>query len=232
MGDSVIYGFVFARGGSKGVPGKNLRPLGGRPLVARAVETGLACPRIDRMFVSTDDPAIAEAARAAGAEVPFLRPAELAGDKTPERLAWRHAIQALGGPGSFDVFVSLPCTAPLRAVADVDACLDRFLEGGADTVIAVTEAAHHPSFNMVRLDDAGYAALAMPLPGGVANRQQAPRLYDITTVAYVTTPEFVLRTDSYFQGRVRTVTVPAERALDIDTELDLAFAEFLLDRQA
>ncbi|WP_034609046.1 cytidylyltransferase domain-containing protein [Desulfovibrio aminophilus] len=222
-----IWGFIFARGGSKGLPGKNIRPLDGVPLLGYAVRAAHDSGCVERVIVSTDDPAIAEAARACGAEVPFLRPAELARDDSPEWLAWRHAVDALD---YFDVFVSLPATAPLRIGADVKACVETYLRGDCDMVVTVRAAERHPSFNMVRLDEDGYASLLMPL-GDVARRQDAPAAFDMTTVAYVTSPRFIREHSGLFQGRVRVVEVPAERAVDIDTELDFAFAEFLMRRR-
>lgn len=226
---SRIVGFVFARGGSKGVPGKNLRPLGGIPLIAHAVRTALASRHVRRMVVSTDDPAIAEAARRAGAETPFARPAELAQDSSPEWLAWRHAIAETarldGKP--FDIFVSVPTTAPLRAPQDIDACVERFLKGDCDVVVTVSPAHRSPYFNMVTLDGAGLARLVIPPDRAVATRQTAPPVFDMTTVCYVARPSFVLEANGMFEGRVAAVEVPSERALDIDTELDLKIAEAL-----
>ncbi len=226
--------FVFARGGSKGVPGKNIRPLAGKPLIAHAIATGLATPGIDRVVVSTDDEAIAAAARAAGAEVPFMRPVELARDSSPEWLAWRHAIEELNrlDPGRpVGTFVSLPATSPLRAVEDVTNCLDVFRRGDSDVVITVRPAARSPYFNMIRADDAGYAEIAVRPPAAIARRQDAPKLYDITTVAYVARPDFIVRANGIFEGRVRFTEVPEDRSLDIDTEYDFELAEFLIGRR-
>lgn len=226
-------GFVFARGGSKGVPGKNLRPLGGRPLIAHAVQTALASRHLTRVVVSTDDPAIAEAARQAGAEVPFLRPAELAQDASPEWLAWRHAIAEIERRDgrAFDAFVSVPTTSPLRAPTDIDACIERFGVGDCDVVVTVSPAHRSPYFNMVTLDPQGLARLVIPPEHAIATRQTAPKVYDMTTVCYVARPSFVMTANGLFEGRVAAVNVPAERALDIDTELDLTIAEALYARR-
>lgn len=124
--------FIFARGGSKGIPGKNIALLGGLPLIAHSIRQARACPAIAQVVVSTDDEAIAEVARQQGALVPFLRPAELASDKASEWLAWQHAVShCLRDPsiGPFSVFISLPATAPLRQVQDIDACLTRYGQG-------------------------------------------------------------------------------------------------------
>lgn len=221
------FAFIFARGGSKGLPGKNIKPLGGLPLIGHAVNAARESTLIDRIIVSTDDEAIAETARSCGAEVPFLRPADLARDDSPEWLAWRHAI---GEVDDFDVFVSLPCTAPLRNGEDVKRCIELYRAGGCDVVVTTRKAERHPSFNMVTRDADGYLHVAMPTGKTVTRRQDAPEVWDMTTVAYVSSPGFILENDSLFAGRVKAVEIPAERAVDIDTELDFAFAEFLMER--
>ena len=222
---------IPARGGSKGVPRKNIRQLAGKPLIAYSIEIALSSSLVDRVVVSTEDDEIAEIARQYGAEVPFMRPAALAKDDSPEWLTWQHAIRSLSpdADGSeLEVLVCVPPTSPLRNVTDIDACITALLGSDADLVMSVKEAERSPYFNMVALDDHGYATLAMTAPNRIDRRQDAPQLYDITTVAYAARPEFVLRSDSMFDGKVKTVLVPPERTVDIDTELDLAFAEFLL----
>lgn len=225
-------GFIFARGGSKGVPGKNIKPLAGKPLIAYAIETARACPHIETVIVSTDDLAIAEVAREYGAEVPFLRPAELAADSSPEWLAWQHAIRWVQGQrGEFDTFISLPATSPFRSTADVTACIDTLRgDPAADMVITVREAERSPYFNMVRLDDAGYARLVIEPTQTLARRQDVPVVFDITTVAYAARPSFVLNASHLFEGKVRTVRIPAERALDIDTPYDFMLAECIASK--
>lgn len=221
---------VFARGGSVGVPRKNLRLLGGRPLVGIAVETARASALVDRVIVSTDDEQIAAAAREHGAEVPFMRPAELARSDSPEWLAWQHAVHHLwpDGPGADDALVSVPATAPLRSVEDVDAVIRLLRESDADVVVTMTPSARSPYFNMVTLDEQGRAGLVIKPQRGITRRQDAPVTYDLTTVAYGLRPAFVLRAGGLFEGTMRAVLVPPERALDIDTELDLRIAACLL----
>ena len=230
-----VVGFIFARGGSKGVPRKNVRPLAGKSLIAYAIETALASDLIDRVIVSTDDEEIAGVAQQYGAEVPFMRPPELAQDNSSEWLAWQHAIRTLEttkGEPNMDAFVSIPPTSPLRAVEDVDACIRTLLESDVDVVITVKPAERNPYFNMVMLDEEGYARLVIPADQPVHRRQAAPLVYDMTTVAYAARPEFVLKADSIFEGTVKAVVVPVERSLDIDTELDFKLAEFLLGQSS
>jgi N,N'-diacetyl-8-epilegionaminate cytidylyltransferase len=220
-------GFVFARGGSKGLPGKNIKLLAGKPLIGYAIETALACKRLETVIVSTDDPQIAAVAREFGAETPFMRPAELASDTAPEWQSWQHAIRLVQAErGLFDVFVSLPATSPFRIVADVDACLDTLVrDPETDVVVTVREATRSPYFSMVGLDESGFAHLILEPPWRIERRQDAPTVYEMTTVAYVTRPSFVLNASRIFDGRVRTVPVPQERALDIDTAYDFMLAE-------
>jgi N-acylneuraminate cytidylyltransferase len=232
MKPEIVAG-IFARGGSKGVPRKNIRMLAGKPLIAHAIDTALASRFIDRVVVSTEDEEIAAVARHYGAEVPFMRPADLAKDDSPEWLAWQHAIRTLCGQHgrpAWRAFVSLPATSPMRSVDDVDGCIKMLLESDADIVIAVSPTGHNPYFNMVTLDDEGCVRLLIQPSKAAFRRQDVPAVYGLTGIAYATRPEFVLRADSMFQGKVMARIVPPERALDIDTELDFEIAEFLLRR--
>jgi N-acylneuraminate cytidylyltransferase len=229
----IVYAWIFARGGSQGLPGKNIKLLDGKPLIAYAIETAMQSKFIDRVFVSTDDQSIAAVAVEYGAEVPFIRPSELASNWAPERLAWRHAVEWVNSSGlpSMDVMVSLPPTAPLRTVEEVDRGIEQFISGNWDTVLAVCSTNRHPSFNVVRVGDDGLTELAVPQESKATRRQDCPPLYDITTAFYVTSPTFVLRVDSFWDGRVGAVEVPGSHAVDIDTALDFEFAEFLMKKE-
>jgi len=222
------FAFIFARGGSKGLPGKNIRPLGGIPLLAHGIRLAQEIDRVERVFVSTDDASIAAIAREYGAEV-IERPAELASDTASEWLAWRHAIvhvrETLGL--DFDVMLSLPATSPLRNQVDVRNCLDA-LQDDVDVVITVTPSARSPYFNMVSEDADGYARVVLG-DARFKRRQDAPVVFDMTTVAYVARPDFVLTYAGLFEGRVKQVIVPKERAVDIDDEFDFRVAEALLN---
>lgn len=227
--------FIFARGGSKGVPRKNIRDLGGQPLIAYSIRAAQGCPLIDRVVVSTDDDEIASVAREYGAEVPFIRPVELSGDCSSEYDAWKHAIRTFEKvyEEKIDIFVSLPPTSPLRSVVDIENCIGEYAQTDADMVITVKEAARSPFFNMVKSDEEGFFHLVNLAPDGTRyiRRQDVPTVYDMTTVAYVSSPDFILNTNSIFSGRVKSVLVPDERAVDIDTMLDFKFAEFLISNK-
>lgn len=226
-----VRAFIFARGGSKGVPRKNIRDLAGKPLIAHTIEIARTCPSLGSVLVSTDDPEIADVARAHGAQVPFLRPPALASDTASEWLAWRHAIDWVGRhEGEFDIFVSLPATSPFRSIEDVEACI-RILreEAETDLVVTVKPAERSPYFNMVTIGEDGAARLVIPPKGPVVRRQDAPAVFDMTTVCYAARPSFVREKSGLFEGRLRVVEVPADRALDIDTPFDFAIAEFLAE---
>jgi len=220
-----VFAFVFARGGSKGLPRKNVLPLGGIPLIAHSIEVAKQIVGVDKVFVSTDDAEIKEVALRFGAEV-IDRPAALARDNAPEIEAWRHAISYLHEKGQdFDVLLSLPATSPLRAVSDVDACL-KALDEDTDVVITVTPASRSPYFNMVSRDRDGSCRL-LSSSHGYSRRQDVPEAFDITTVGYAVKKQFILDHENLFDGTVKSVVVPKERAVDIDDFLDYKFAEVL-----
>lgn len=225
--------FIFARGGSKGLPGKNVRLLAEKPLIAWAIAHARAISRIERVIVSTDSDEIAEVALQYGAEVPFMRPKELAMDNSPEWLAWRHALEYLqeSEGGLPDAMVSIPATAPLREPVDIDNCLDQFEKGDADIVVTVTDAHRSPYFNMVKTNADGTVGLVIPPASAIARRQDAPPVFDMATVAYVVRPSFVMTHNAAFEGRVRSVHVPIERAIDIDTLMDFKIAECLMGQR-
>jgi len=220
---------ICARAGSKGLPGKNIKPLNGIPLIGWAINSAKKINRASRIIVSTDSEEIAELALQFGAEVPFIRPKELAEDNSPEWLVWRHAINYLekNKYESFDAIVVLPVTAPLRSSVDINSCIDLFEDGSVDSVITVSKAQRSPYFNMT-VNHNGYASLAI-LPGTkITRRQDAPEVFDMTTVAYVVEKNFIKNNDGIFKGKVKSVTIPRERAVDIDDLLDFKIAELFL----
>lgn len=222
------YAFIFARGGSKGLPGKNIKKLNGKPLIAYSIEVARRCSLIDTVFVSTDDSDIADVAAKYGAVV-IARPAELATDTSPEWLSWRHAVSWVQeNYGPFDVFVSLPPTSPLRNTDDVTAAIEKIQNQAGDMCISITPANRNPYFNMVRMSGNGLVELVNKPGDTVARRQDAPRVFDITTVVYATTPQFILDNDSLFSGAVTAVEVPKSRAVDIDDIVDFKLAEAII----
>ena len=226
-----VIAFVFARGGSKGIPKKNLQLLDGKPLIAHSIECARSISLVERIILSTNDQEIADVAKSYGAEVPFMRPEYLALDSSSEYLAWKHAVQEMfTRTGHFDIMLSLPPTSPLRSVEDVSNCLNEAIEfPEADAVITVQKASRSPYFNMVKKDATGFCSPVIQ-SGVYIRRQDVPEVFDVTTVAYAVRPEFILRSASLFEGMVRCVEVPAVRAIDIDEPLDLEFARFLVQK--
>jgi CMP-N,N'-diacetyllegionaminic acid synthase len=213
-----VLGLVPARGGSKGVPRKNVRELAGRPVLAWTVEAALASG-LARVVVSTDDEEIATLARGLGAEV-LARPAELAGDEVADLPVYRHALAALDEP--FDAVAWLRPTAPLRTADDIRHAVA--LLDGADAVRSVCQAEHNPYW-MGRVEGDRLVPLFADLP---PRRQLLPpvvRLNGAVDVARVSSVRDVL-----FGGDVRAYVMPAERSVELDTELDFLLAEALLRR--
>jgi len=223
------YAFVFARGGSKGVPGKNIRKLAGKSLLAYSIDLAKGIEMVDKIFVSTEDETIASIALEHDVNI-IDRPEGLALDNTPEWLVWQHAVKWLEERGEkFDVFLSLPTTSPLRNKSDIYSSI-KCLDENTDVVLSMTVAARSPSFNMVRKTNDGFIELLMKNNQPIHRRQDAPKIYDLTTVAYVTRPKFIKSARGIFEGRVKSIEIPAERAIDIDSELDFEIAEFLIYR--
>ena len=189
-----LAAFIFARGGSKGLPGKNIIQFGGKPLIAWSIEQALAVQGIERVIVSTDSVEIADIAKRYGADVPFMRPAELSSDESPEWLAWRHALNyVLESSGALpDVMVSIPVTAPLRLPSDIKNCIREYEKNKVDAVISVSDAHRSPYFNMVKINQDGYTELVNPPQSPFVRRQDVPVVYDMTTVCYVLRSEFVM----------------------------------------
>jgi len=223
---TLTHAFIFARGGSKGLPKKNILPIGGLPMLAHGIKLACELPQIDRVFISTDCSEISSIGRSYGAQV-IHRPRDLASDNSPEWLAWQHAITGVTQNfGSFNRFLSLPATAPLRSAEDVIKCLNA-LQDGVDMVVTITPSLRSPWFNMVTADEHQKLKLITG-DGSVIRRQDAKNCFDMTTVAYVSRPQFIINNSSIWDGTVVGVEVPRSRAIDIDDEFDYSVARFLM----
>lgn len=221
---------ICARGGSQGVPGKNIRPLCGKPLIAWTIGQALASGVADRVYVSTDSPAIAEVARTHGAEVPFLRPADLAtatAGKLPvieHMVAW---VEMNVAPVAR--IIDLDPTSPLRALDDIRAC-NALLDDGADLVITGYESDKNPYFNMVEEQpDGGFGRVCRP-PREVLGRQSAPRVYAMNASIYAW-HRHSLKPSLWDAGNIRLHVMPRERSIDIDSPIDFDLVELLMNRR-
>jgi CMP-N-acetylneuraminic acid synthetase len=228
-----IATFIFARGGSKGIPKKNIKIFCGKPLIAWSIEQALGVRGVDEVFVSTDSQEIASVAKYYGAKVPFIRPVELSGDQSPEWAAWQHALNFFKIEKGFmpDAFLSIPTTSPLRAISDIENCLLKFEECNPDAVITITNSHRNPFFNMVKIDDNGACLPVSRADSSITRRQDATVVFDMTTVAYVVKPRFICESEHLFNGNVQAVHIPPDRALDIDTLFDFEIAEFLFKKK-
>jgi CMP-N-acetylneuraminic acid synthetase len=223
-----VTAFIFARGGSKGIPDKNISLLCGKPLIAYSIDSALNSSYVDKVIVSTDSEKIAQVAREYGAEVPFIRPANLAVDNSSEWLAWQNALDYMNNNGQMtEIFLSVPATAPLRLPRDLDACVDKLVDGSFDIVVTGKNTTRSPYFNMLKLDG-NNAAIAIVADKPIVRRQDAPVLYDMTTVAYAAKSSFIQSHSGIFDGSVGLVVIPEERAIDIDTYFDFKIAELLI----
>lgn len=230
LSDPRVLAVVPARGGSKGLPGKNLLPLASVPMLEHSLRFAELCGEIDRIIVSTDSEEIADAARNAGADVPFLRPAELARDETPMWPVLKHALDAVDPDGErYELLVLLDPTAPARDPEDLRAAL-RALEDrrDADGAVAVAEPSFNPVWQCVVERD-GFIEHAFPDGDRYGRRQDAPRSSFVCGTLYVWRTSFVRsETESWFNGRLVPIAIPRERSITIDDAHDLRLLEALL----
>lgn len=229
-----VLGLVPARAGSKGVPGKNTRPLGGRPLLAHTAEAALAAERLDRVVLSTDDATIARLGEELGLEVPFLRPASLAGDATPMLAVLQHALEALeDDPGAppFDAVCLLQPTSPFRDPGLVDRCVERFEATGADAVVTMVPvpAEHNPHWVYVEGAD-GRLHLATGEREPVGRRQDLPPAFHRDGAVYVFAAAGI-RAGHPYGDHVEAVVQDPAGLVNIDTPDDWARAEAVLERR-
>jgi CMP-N-acetylneuraminic acid synthetase len=223
-------GVVPARGGSQGISNKNLRPLAGRPLLAYTAEAARASRRLARVVLSTDDQAIAEAGRALGLEVPFMRPASLAAADTPMLPVLQHAVRELARGGfAADVVVLLQPTSPLRRAGHIDAAVDLLASSGADSVVSVTEVPHQ--FNPVSVLTLEAGRLH-PFHEGplILRRQDKPQVFARNGPSVLAVRVSTLDRGSLYGDDCRALIMSAEESVDIDTVADLEYAEFLMTR--
>ena len=219
--------FIFARGGSKGVKDKNIRPLAGKPLIAHSIECAYGSRYIKNVVVSTDSQKIAAVATSHGATV-LERPKELAGDSSPELLSWHHAIEQQGLLHEENaLFISLPATSPLRASSDVDEAIETFSANKCDILFGISPSQRNPYLNMVTINNDNLIDI-VNAGADAARRQDVPPVYDVTTCVYIGNPGYIMSCEKLMQGKVGYSIIPVERALDIDTEYDLHLAGLLL----
>jgi N-acylneuraminate cytidylyltransferase/CMP-N,N'-diacetyllegionaminic acid synthase len=223
---------ICARGGSKGVPGKNIRQIGGKPLLAHTVSQALESGLFDAVGVSSDSEEILAVAREAGAHLAIRRPAEMATDTAGKMPAIQHAALAveafLGKP--FETLVDLDATSPLRDISDIVGAVALLENAKAPSVITGSPARRSPYFNLVETDADGFVRLCKG-EGNVARRQDAPDCFDMNASIYVWSREAFLSRPTVFYPGTRIFVMPEDRSHDIDSELDFAIVQMLMERK-
>ncbi len=218
--------FIFARGGSKGIKRKNVKHLNGIPLILYTIKIAKKSNLFDHIFVSTDDQEIADIANNSGIKI-IKRPKSLATDKSPEFKSWKHAINYLDQNNiKSKKIVILPVTSPLRNISDIKRAITK-LNNKTDIVISINETDHNPYFNMVKINKNGFAEIAIK-DSKIERRQDSPKIYNMTTVVYVTTASYIKRSKGIFEGKVRAINVPIKRAMDIDSNYDFYITELII----
>ena len=217
IGTDLILGLIPARGGSKGIPRKNLRTVTGKPLLAWAIEQGKRSRYIDRLVLSSEDDEIMQVAAEFGCDVPFRRPAELAADETPGIEPVLHAIDKLPG---YKYVVLLQPTSPLRTTEDIDACISLCFEKGAPACVSVTSCEEHP-YHMFWCDEKLRLTPLLQDGQSIFRRQQLPPIFRLNGAVYVAECSWLQETRSFITTETIGYEMPAERSLDVDKEADL-----------
>ena len=218
----MIVAIIPARGGSRGLPGKNLRRLAGQPMIVHTIRAALAAQRVDRVVVSTDDPAIARVARDAGAEVPYLRPVELATDEMPTFPVIDHAVRAFESDGeSVSVVVTLQPTSPLRTAAQIDDAIALLDPPGVRSVVSVGPLGL-PASAVGAMVEGRYRSIPLP-PGTDARRQGSPGAVRLTGAIYVTTRD-LLAEGRLIDDAPAALLTDRRSGIDVDNARDLAAA--------
>lgn len=229
-----ILAVIPARGGSRGVSRKNIRPVCGRPLIAYTIKTALSAQHLlYRTIVSTEDPEIATIAREHGADVPFLRPAELAGDKVPTLPVLQHAVKFIEAHDEIkiDWMLLLQPTAPLRALEDIEAALNMANQNHCDSVISVVQVfAEHPIL-MKRIEDNRLLPYCIEEKEGTRRQDYQPPAYMRNGAIYLTRRDVLMEKDSIWGQVICPCIMPPERSLNIDSEMELKFVELLMQEQ-
>ena len=220
-----IIGIIPARGGSKGVPNKNIKIVGGKPLIAWTIEESKKSKYLDRLILSSDSKQIINVANRFGCETPFVRPIELAQDNTSGMAPVFHALEVLSG--KYDYVVLLQPTSPLRKREDIDRCIEKCIDHDWPACVTVTEAQKSPYW-MYHLNDGDDRMIpVMKMEKRIGRRQELPKVYIVNGAVYVAHVEWLMNRKDFITDETHCLIMPAERSVDIDNDIDLKFANFL-----
>ena len=224
---------ICARGGSKGVPGKNIQPLLGKPLLAHSIEQAQASGLFDAIALSSDSEEILSTGRLWNIAHEVRRPEPLSTDGASKLAAIAHCVEAIekNEQKSFDIVVDLDVTSPLRSVDDIRNAVHLLESGDADNVVSGTRSRRSPYFNLVEADERGYVQLSKPLATPIVRRQDSPNCYDLNASIYVWRRKGLSQESSLFQPRTALFEMPEERSWDIDTDLDFMIVQELMKRK-
>lgn len=227
INDKRVLAVIPARGGSKGVPRKNVRLLAGKPLIAWTIEEAKKSKYIDRLILTSEDDEIIETAKAYGCEIPFIRPSELAGDTTSGIAPILHALEQIEG---YDYIVVLQPTSPFRLVGDIDSCIKRLIETKSPACVSVTESGSSPYW-MYKVNEAGMMQPLIQQEELITNRQELPIAYVLNGAVYVAEVDWFMQSQSFLTKDTTAFVMPKERSYDIDTEEDFLWSEWLMNRR-
>ena len=221
-----IIALICARGNSKGIKNKNLLKFKNTTLLGNAIKQAQKSSYVDKVVISTNSQKIAKEAVKNKGEVPFMRPSSLARDNSPEIETWRHAVKYLNKNNKIDYFVSIPTTAPLRKVSDINKCIYKAIKEKLDMVFTVSKSSKNPYFNILKLNKNKITTVCK-YKNKLFRRQDAPQCYDLTTACYVFKPEYIMKNKDLYYGKTGFVIIPKERAIDIDDKIDYKIAKYL-----
>lgn len=224
---------ICARGGSKGVLGKNIRELGGKPLIAYTIEQAKESGLFDHIVISTDSDQIAEIAQKHGGEVFFKRSDEQASDTAAKIPVIRHAFleSEKHYQKQYDVLVDLDATSPLRTADDIVKSYNQFIQDNNENLITAMPSRRSPYFNLVELNAEGKVVLSKKLEQTIVRRQDSPKCFDMNASIYIWKRETILKHDGVFLDTTGLYVMPEERSIDIDSELDFEFVEWMMNRR-
>ncbi|WP_338778592.1 acylneuraminate cytidylyltransferase family protein [Metabacillus sp. FJAT-52054] len=221
-----VLAIIPARGGSKGVPRKNIRPLAGKPLIAWSIEEAKKSKYIDFLMLSSEDDEIIESARQYGCNVPFKRPKELADDETPGIDPILHAIEQLP---EYDLVVVLQPTSPMRSVNDIDQCIEQVIAKCAPACVSVTEPDKSPYW-MYTINDGGLMKPLIPQDSQTVRRQDLPNVYALNGAVYVAEIKWLRQCKSFLSDKTIAYNMSKNRSVDIDTLEDFEYCRYLLQK--
>lgn len=231
----MILATICCRGGSKGVPSKNIKLLNGTPLIGHTVLQAQKSELIEDLIVSTDSKQIGEVAKEFGAKVPFLRPDDLATDTASKWPVFIHALEfyeELTGQ-TVDYLVDLDVTVPLKSPTDIDRAIQLALDNSdADVIITGYEPERNPYFNMMEINKSGFAQIVKTSEKPIVRRQDAPKVYSLSPAAYVVKKSALYEFEHWSKANCLISPMPRDRAIDIDTELDFSLVEFLMTQKS